>query len=173
VNDEQAIRSLVDRWMAATRAADLEAVLGLMTDDVVFSVPGQEPFGKEAFAAASRGMAGMTIEGTSEIVELQVLGDWAFVRTHIRLAVTPGTGAAVRRSGYTLSILRKGGDGQWRIAREANMVATEPSEARTGGMTNGRPTRRPFVMHPNPAGSWRCGIATPGAWPDPVRAARR
>ncbi|MGN6031286.1 MAG: YybH family protein [Thermomicrobiales bacterium] len=127
VNDEQAIRALVERWMTASAAGDIETVLGLMTDDVVFSVPGQEPFGKEAFAAASQGMAGVTIDGTSEIVELQVNGDWAFIRNHIRLAITPRDASVVRRSGYTLSILRKGTDGQWRIARDANMVTTEPS----------------------------------------------
>ncbi|MGN6484942.1 MAG: YybH family protein [Thermomicrobiales bacterium] len=128
VDDEQAIRALVERWMTASAAGDVETVLGLMTDDVVFSVPGQEPFGKEAFAAASQGLAGMTIDGTSEIVELQVLGDWAFIRNHIRLAITPRDASVVRRSGYTLTILRKGTDGQWRIARDANMVTTEPSE---------------------------------------------
>jgi uncharacterized protein (TIGR02246 family) len=128
VDDEQAIRALVERWMTASAAGDIEAVLGLMTDDVVFSVPGQEPFGKEAFAAASQGMAGMMIDGTSEIVELQVHGDWAFIRNHIWLAITPRDASVVLRSGYTLTILRKGTDGQWRIARDANMVTTEPSE---------------------------------------------
>ena len=54
--DERAIRELVATWMAASRAGDLDTVLGLMTEDVVFMVPGREPFGKEAFAAQSRGM---------------------------------------------------------------------------------------------------------------------
>ena len=55
--DERAIRELVATWMAASRAGDLDTVLGLMTEDVVFMVPGREPFGKEAFAAQSRRMA--------------------------------------------------------------------------------------------------------------------
>src|SRR6266446_8630953 len=53
-NDEQAIRGLVDRWLAATKKRDLETVLKLMTEDVIFMVPGQEPFGKEGFAATFR-----------------------------------------------------------------------------------------------------------------------
>ena len=53
--DEAAIRQVVETWMTASRKGDLETVLGLMTEDVVFMVPGKEPFGKEAFAAASRG----------------------------------------------------------------------------------------------------------------------
>jgi uncharacterized protein (TIGR02246 family) len=121
-DDERAIRAVVDAWFAATRAGDVDAVLDLMTDDVVFMVPGQEPFGKEAYAAASRGMANVAIEGTSEIVELRVLGDWAYLRNHIDLTVTPPSGAAMRRSGYTLTIMRKERDGRWRLARDANLL---------------------------------------------------
>ena len=76
--DERAIRELVATWMAASRAGDLDTVLGLMTEDVVFMVPGRAPFGKEAFAAQSRGMAAARLEGTSDIRELRILGDWAF-----------------------------------------------------------------------------------------------
>ena len=62
--DERAIRDLVATWMAASQAGDVATVLGLMADDVIFMVPGQEPFGKEAFAAASRSMTGIQFEGT-------------------------------------------------------------------------------------------------------------
>jgi uncharacterized protein (TIGR02246 family) len=54
--DESAIRELVATWMAASKAGDLDTVLSLMADDVIFMVPGREPFGKEEFAAASRSM---------------------------------------------------------------------------------------------------------------------
>jgi uncharacterized protein (TIGR02246 family) len=121
-DDERAIRAVVDAWFAATRAGNVDAVLDLMTDDVVFMVPGQEPFGKAAYAMASRGMANIAIEGTSEIVELRVLGEWAYLRNHIDLTVTPPSGAAVRRSGYTLTIVRKERDGRWRLARDANLL---------------------------------------------------
>jgi ketosteroid isomerase-like protein len=36
-------------------AATLTTILTLMTDDAILMVPGQEPFGKEAFAEASKG----------------------------------------------------------------------------------------------------------------------
>src|SRR5262245_8758672 len=71
-DDERAIRELVNVWLAASRAGDLETVLSLMTDDVIFMVPGQKPFGKEAFAAASQGMQNVSMEGTSDIHELKV-----------------------------------------------------------------------------------------------------
>ena len=54
--DERAIRELVDTWMAASKAGDIPSVLGLMADDVVFMVPGQEPFGKAQFSTASESM---------------------------------------------------------------------------------------------------------------------
>jgi uncharacterized protein (TIGR02246 family) len=123
-DDETAIRRVVDSWMAASRKGDLATVLTLMTDDVVFMVPGQEPFGKEAFAAASKEMGNTSIDGTSEIVELKVLGDWAYIRNRIDMTATPPGGEAVRRSGYTLTLLHMEADGRWRLARDANLLTT-------------------------------------------------
>jgi len=124
-DDEQAIRSLVETWMSATKASDAATVLELMTDDVVFMVPGAEPFGKAAFAAALKGLGAMTIEGRSDIRELAVLGDIAYLRNHIEMTATAADGKAIRRSGYTLTILRKGADGRWRLSRDANLLTTQ------------------------------------------------
>jgi len=121
--DEQAIRDLIDTWMRASRAGDTATVLSLMTEDVVFMVPGREPFGKEAFAAASDGMKNVTIDGRATIVELQVLGDWAYLRNRIDITVTPPAGSPQHRSGYTLTILRKQPGGRWLLARDANLFA--------------------------------------------------
>ena len=121
-DDERAIRDLIDTWMTASQAGDIDTVLGLMSDDVVFMVPGREPFGKEVFANASRGMQGMRIEGTSQIHELKVLGDVAYLRNHITLTMTPPGGKPVKRAGYTLTILRKEAEGKWRLARDANLL---------------------------------------------------
>jgi uncharacterized protein (TIGR02246 family) len=124
-NDEREIRELVDRWMAASRDGDLAKVLSLMTDDVIFMVPGQEPFGKQAFAAASEGMKDVRIEGTSDIQEIRVMGDWAYLRNHLTMTATPPKGGKpMRRAGYTLTILRKEADGKWRLARDANLMTT-------------------------------------------------
>lgn len=123
--DERAIRQLVETWMRASRDGDVAEVLSLMTDDAVFLVPGAEPFGREAFEAASRSMAGARLDGTSEIVELQVLGDWAFTRNRIDLLVTPASGAPTRRAGYTLTLYCKESDGRWRLSRDANLLTTK------------------------------------------------
>jgi uncharacterized protein (TIGR02246 family) len=120
-DDERAIRKAVETWMMASKTGDLETVLGLMTDDVVFMTPGREPFGKKEFAAQSAGMKTMRIEGVNDIREIQVAGDWAWLRNHISITVTPPDGSAKRRSGYTLTVFRKLG-GRWLLARDANLV---------------------------------------------------
>jgi uncharacterized protein (TIGR02246 family) len=124
--DEKAIRELVQKWMAASAAGDTRAVLNLIADDAVFMVPGREPFGKEVFSAASEGLKQFHMEGTSDIREIQVLGDWAYLRNYIHLTITPVEGGnAVTRSGYTLTILRKKDDGTWVLVRDANLLTTQ------------------------------------------------
>lgn len=123
VDDERAIRELVKTWMEASRAGDTAAVLDLMTDDVMFIVPGCEPFGKEEFRALSDSLADISMDGRAEIREIEVIGDRAWIRNHIDLTITAPGGEALRRSGYTLTILRKDVGGRWRLFRDANLVS--------------------------------------------------
>jgi uncharacterized protein (TIGR02246 family) len=125
-NDEQEIRQLVATWISATKAGDIETVLSLMADDVVFLLPGQPPMiGKSAFAAAARGQSsqGLQFEGASEIQEIKVLGEWAFMWTRLSIVITsPGAASPMTRVGHTLSILKKQ-NGKWVLARDANMLS--------------------------------------------------
>jgi uncharacterized protein (TIGR02246 family) len=121
--DERAIRDLVATWMKASAAGDIATVLSLMADDVVFMVPGRASFGKQAFADAAQAMKAIRMEGTSDIRELQVLGDWAYLRNDITVTMTPPGGKPVRRAGATLTILRREPDGRWVLARDANLLA--------------------------------------------------
>ncbi len=121
--DERAIRDLIDTWFAASQRGDVATVLDLMTDDVIFMVPGRPPFGKEAFAAASQAMSNLRIEGSCDIQEIQVADGWAFLRNYLEISIQSADGGApVRRSGYTLGVLRKEADGRWRLARDANLL---------------------------------------------------
>ncbi|HKN86573.1 MAG TPA: SgcJ/EcaC family oxidoreductase, partial [Nitrospiraceae bacterium] len=53
-SNEEEIRELVATWITATKAGDIETVLSLMAEDVVFLMPGRPPMiGKSAFAAAA------------------------------------------------------------------------------------------------------------------------
>ncbi len=127
LNDEQAIRELVATWLSASKAGDTEKVLSLMAEDVVFLVPGQPPMrGKSAFAAGQAGIQPFHINATSEIQEIKVLGEWAYLWTKLSVVVTPKKGgAAIKRAGHTLSILKKQA-GAWVIVRDANLLAVVP-----------------------------------------------
>jgi len=123
--DEQQIRELVSTWMSATRVGDIATVLSLMTDDVVFLVAGQEPFGKEQFAAAMKPQASgpmPLIDGRSEIQEVCISGDQAYLWSKLTVSVTPPNGTTVHRAGHTLSVLRKTA-GRWQLARDANLLS--------------------------------------------------
>jgi uncharacterized protein (TIGR02246 family) len=123
IDDERAIRELVETWMEATLAGNTAAVIDLMADDVIFMTPGREPFGKEEFRAQSESLKGVKIDGRTKILELQILGDQAWIRNHIDLVMTPDDGEPIRRSGHTLTILKKGAEGRWRLLRDANLVS--------------------------------------------------
>jgi uncharacterized protein (TIGR02246 family) len=131
-SDEQEIRHLVATWIDATKTGDTDAVLSLMADDVVFLVTGQPPMiGKPAFAAAMQAQSGQSgrpqFEGKSEIQEIRVLGDWAYMWTKLTVVFTPPGGASpVTRAGNTLTILKKQ-NGKWLLARDANMLAVVQS----------------------------------------------
>ena len=128
-DDEQEIRQLVSTWMAATKAGDVETVLSLMADDVVFLVPGKPVMRKADFAAAARAQAGPDgpkFDGSSEIQEIKILGDWAFMWARLTVVATPPGGApAMTRAGHTLTLFEKQG-GKWVLARDANMLAPVP-----------------------------------------------
>jgi len=127
--DEDQIRELVDTWMSATKTGDIDKVLELMTDDVVFLVPGKK-FGKEEFIQGmqSQASAAIQFEGESEIEELHIVGGTAFMINHLTVKVRqPASSAVVVRSGPTLSIFRKE-NGKWRLARDANLLVVEAPE---------------------------------------------
>jgi len=55
-----------------------------------------------------------------------VLGDWAYLRSRLTVTVIAEAGEPLlRRSGYTLSILRKEPDGRWLLARDANLLGKQ------------------------------------------------
>lgn len=125
-DDEHEIRQLVSTWMAASKAGDVETVLSLMTDDAVFLVAGRPPMRKADFAAAARTQTAgdaPAFDGTNEIREIRIAGDWAFLWQALTVVATPRDGGrAVTRAGHTLTVFRRE-DGRWRLARDANLLA--------------------------------------------------
>jgi len=123
--DEQAIRQLAATWQSATTAGDVDTVLSLMTDDVVFLLPGRAPMNKSEFASLSR-PAGNTpmpkIIGNQKIKEIQVSGDWAFMWSELSVTVTPADNSkTIERAGHTLTVLQRV-NGKWLLARDANLL---------------------------------------------------
>ncbi len=128
-DDERQIRKLIDAWIAASNARDLPALMGMMTDDVVFMTPGRAPFGKAEFAADSQRMKSVAIDARAQVQEIEVFGSRAYIRNHIQVELISHVGSPKRMSGYAMSVLRKEPDGRWRIARDANLVMPESSES--------------------------------------------
>jgi uncharacterized protein (TIGR02246 family) len=118
-DDEQAIRDLLNTWMAASLAGDTATVLDLMAEDVVFLTTGRPPFGKKEFAV---GGPPYRLVPRQQVHEVEVSGDLAFARSRLDVAVTPKEGAnPIHLAGETLSVFRREGDG-WKLARDSNFL---------------------------------------------------
>jgi len=127
-DDVQAIRDVIANWKEASEAGDLSRILSLMTDDVVFLTAGNPPMrGRDGFAAAFEAMHGrVDLDVQSEILDIQVNGNWAYCWTQMRVVVKPlPAGEPAQRSGNTLSIFRKNPDGVWQLWRDANLMVKE------------------------------------------------
>jgi uncharacterized protein (TIGR02246 family) len=123
--DADAIRAVVADWCDATREGDIERVLSLMTEDVLFLVPGAAPMqGRQAFAEGLRGvLATHAIDSKAEVLEVEAAGDLAWCRTHLDVMIRPHDGGPLaRRSGHVLSAFRRNGSGRWQLARDANLM---------------------------------------------------
>ncbi len=126
--DQLAISRLVARWHSATAAGDVDAVLGLMAEDVVYLVPGQPPMkGRGNFEKGLRILLSThRLESTSDIQEIYVSGDLGYCWSVLNVRVTPLSGGdAMERNGSALSILRKRTDGKWEVVRDANLLAAK------------------------------------------------
>lgn len=129
-SDEEEIRQLVSTWMSATQAGDIETVLSLMADDAIFLVTGQPPMRKADFEKAARAQAGgdaPMFDGSSDIKEIRVLGDWAFMWQALKVVAILPDSEPVTRAGHTLTVFQKQ-NGKWVLARDANMLALQTKE---------------------------------------------
>ena len=121
-DDKQVIRESVETWLAASKKGDLSTMLDLLADDVLFIVPGKEPFGKEAFATANQEqMKDIEMDATIDIKEIEVAGEWAWMRSFLRLTFTREEKTA-QHAGHILTIWQKNSEGRWVIKRDANFV---------------------------------------------------
>jgi uncharacterized protein (TIGR02246 family) len=123
--DEQKIRDLIDAWGEASAAGNLTAQLNLMTHDVIFFTPGRPPMRREEFADQFRAMMqAATLKVRSNVQEITISGDLAVCWNLLEVSFTPTAGGETRKhAGNTFTALRRSADGQWRIWRDANLLA--------------------------------------------------
>jgi uncharacterized protein (TIGR02246 family) len=124
-SDEQSVRDLVALWHSATNAGDIDTVLALMTDDVVFLVAGRPPMrGRSLFESGLRKLLTThRIESAGDVREVEVSGDLAYCWSELKVSVVPRAGGdPTTRRGSDLSILRRRVDGRWAVARDANLL---------------------------------------------------
>lgn len=81
------------------------------------------PFGKEAFKAAANDPNAALVEfdGQSEILEINILGEWAYTVTILTVTTRQAGARDQVRAGHTLSILKKQ-NGKWLLYRDANLL---------------------------------------------------
>lgn len=122
MTDKELISGVIQLWMEATSKKDLDTVLSLMHDDVVFLVSGQPPMNKEQFAENFRGMMqqNVAIEGKSEVREIVVRDELAYCWSNLHVIVK-GPDKDVTRDGPVLSIFKKTNE-QWKLFRDANLL---------------------------------------------------
>jgi len=124
VTDEEQIRALIEAWGRASEAGDLDTQLALMTEDVTFLTTGNPPMSRADFITGfTKMMKLFRMVCHSDVQEITVTGDFAISWNHLTVEITPlAGGAVIKRSGDTLSVLRRGPDGQWRLWRDANLM---------------------------------------------------
>src|SRR5438445_3847143 len=123
--DEQQIRELMAEWRRLTAEGNLDGMLSLLTDDVVFLTPGNPPMTKDDFAKGFRDVSAKArIEARQDVREVRVSGDLASAWSHLTVVLTPKVGGKTSEaSGYVLTVFRRSAAGKWLLARDANLVA--------------------------------------------------
>jgi ketosteroid isomerase-like protein len=119
---DSAARQAHDAYVTAINSNNVDSILAVMTDDVVFMAPNAPPFmGKDALRPWLEGyVAAFDTRWEKPVQEFVVNGDWAWERYSYSHVDTPkGGGDAITGSGWGLIIYQRGADGVWRVARDS------------------------------------------------------
>jgi uncharacterized protein (TIGR02246 family) len=122
--EEQKIRDFIADWARASEAGDLDTLLGMMAEDVVFLTAGNPPMSRADFASGfSNIVKNFRFTANPDIQQITVEGDLAVSWNRLAVEITPlAGGTAVARNGDVLTVFRRGTDGTWRIWRDANLM---------------------------------------------------
>ncbi len=115
-------RQAHEAYTAAINSTNLDSLLAMCTEDVVFLSPNEPVIaGKAAVRAWSAAyLKAYRIHWDKTVSEFMVVGDWAFERYAYKEHDTPsGGGATVTDTGKGLLVYHHDADGKWRVARDA------------------------------------------------------
>ena len=116
---EASIRQLpIEKWCEAEAARDLDAKMSLFTSDVVWIEPGKPILVGQDDVRTMHEAAWKDTQWqcTGTVDEVQVLGEWGFVRGTFSGKFTPSDGPTTSSSGRFINVVRQEG-GHWKIAR--------------------------------------------------------
>jgi uncharacterized protein (TIGR02246 family) len=121
--DEEQIKLLMDEWHRRTKTGDVDGLLALLTEDVVFLAPGKPPITKQEFADGFREVSAKArIDSTQEIKDLRAAGDLAYAWSRVSVVATPFDGGEPwQNTGYVLTVFHRSA-GRWLLARDANLM---------------------------------------------------
>lgn len=123
--EEREIREVHSTWIDAVNAGELDRLIALMADDVVFLNPGQSPLGRDGFSANfAAAHQQVQIRCISDLEEVVVVGEVAYTRSRDALSAIPRAGReATQLAGHRITVYRKQTDGRWLLARDAHTLS--------------------------------------------------
>jgi ketosteroid isomerase-like protein len=119
---DETARHAHEAYSAAINANDLDLLLAMLTEDVVYLAPNEPALvGKAAVRPwVAEYFKEFKTHWEKSSLEFVVAGDWAFDRYSYTSIDTPqGGGTPVEDLGKGLSIFHHDADGKWRVARDA------------------------------------------------------
>jgi len=123
--DEDAIRSLSQRWIEAVGASSVEQLGRMMTEDIlVIHGNGRVLAGREeVLSDFASGFGRFRLRQVLHHEETIVAGSWAIDRARVHTTATAlADGTARECDSHTITILCKWGAGEWRVARAIGVV---------------------------------------------------
>jgi ketosteroid isomerase-like protein len=111
-----------EAYTSAINSNNLELLVAMFTDDVVFLSPNEPAvIGKAAVRAwSAEYLKAYKIHWDKAVKEFAVAGEWAFERYSYQQNDKPrGGGASVTDTGKGLIVYHHDSDGKWRVARDA------------------------------------------------------
>ena len=120
-----AVAAVRQAWLEAVRAADVDRLASLVTDDVlVVHGNGRCVSGREELKADFRqGFEAFSIDHDISNIEVVVRGKWAMEIAEVASTITPRRGGEVMQvHSTTVVALRRQPDGSWKVGRVLGLV---------------------------------------------------